>query len=53
MPEQIDTRKATAEEAEELEHIVEVTGNDMAQQCAHKHMLPQLVEAAQRGFWRA
>lgn len=47
------TREAAAEELRELETLVEVLGDDTAQRCAHEHMLPRLVEATQRGYWKA
>ena len=42
-----------AEEIRELEAMVEVLGDQLAQDCARKHYLPQLVDATQRGFWKA
>lgn len=47
------TREAAADELRELESLVEVLGDDTAQHCAEGHMLPQLVEATQRGYWKA
>lgn len=54
MSDNTDTpRAAAAEELRELESLVEVLGDDMAQRCAHEHILPRLVDATQRGYWKA
>lgn len=48
-----DNASEVAEEARELEAMVEVLGGQLAQDCARKHYLSQLVDATQRGFWKA
>lgn len=42
-----------ATEAMGLEALVKVFGTKVAQNCVRKHILPQLIEAEQNGFWRA
>lgn len=49
----IDNAREAADEVRELETIVEVLGDQLAQTCAKRHQLPQLVAATQRGFWKA
>lgn len=48
-----DNTLVTTEETTALEALVKVLGEDIAQSCAAKHLLPQLVDATQRGYWKA
>lgn len=45
-----DAVEAGKEEVE-LEALVEVLGCDLAQRAVGKHILPELVDATQRGYW--
>lgn len=47
----VDAVEASREESE-LEALVEVLGGDLAQTAVHKHILPELVDATQRGYWK-
>lgn len=38
-------------EETELEALVEVLGDNVAQRCVDKHCLPELIAAEQHGFW--
>lgn len=46
-------RKAEREEARDLEDLIKVVGKPLAVNCARKHLIPNLVDAEQRGYWRA
>lgn len=43
---------AASREETELEALVEVLGEGQAQAAVSKHVLPELVEATQRGYWK-
>lgn len=44
---------AAVREEHELEEIVSVLGDNVAQRCAERHILANLVEATQVGYWAA